>query len=132
MIEQAIHEILDDVSIPDSVTLSALLPTERIVTGQHHDRDLPYASINLEGNITEYRSNCGSARNQRLRFQVWHENHSLGSEIATAIENLFENKTFTTSVLNIIRSRHENSLTMQEDDGVWQFLIDFQIATVTP
>lgn len=127
MIEQAIHEVITDVSNPDVVTLLALLPANRIVTGTNHDRDLPYASVNLESNGTEYRSNAGGQRRFLVRFQVWHENHALGCAIRDAIEEVFENKTFTTSQANLIKTRHENSFAIEDGDGVWQFVIDIEI-----
>jgi hypothetical protein len=129
MIERAIHEIINDASIADAVALLALLPAARITTGANHDRDLPYASINLESNQAEYRSNDATARNCRIRFSLWHENHYSGSQIADAIEKLFENKSFETTSHTILQSRHENTLTLQEEDGVWQFVIDFIFVT---
>lgn len=122
---KSIHEILASDSNADALALSALLPTERIVTGQNHARDLPYASVNMESNLSNYRSNAGSARDQRIRFQLWHDNHADGSEITEAIEELFESKAFETEDIRLIKIRHENTLAIQEPDGTWQFTIDF-------
>lgn len=130
MIERAIHEILADAAIPDAVALSALLHPDRIVTGINHDRDLPYGSISVEGDLVEYRSNAGSMRAPTVRFQIWHDNHENGAAIRDAIQTLFENKEFETTTESIRLSRHENSLTIQEEDGTWQFTIDIEIKTI--
>lgn len=129
MIEKAIHEIINDASLPDAVALLALLPAERIVTGINHDRDLPYASINLESNAVEYRSNAGSMRAPRVRIQVWHDNHLVGSQIREAFEKLFDNLNFDASTEDVVQIRHDNSFTIQEPDGTWQFTIDIEIKT---
>lgn len=130
MIEQAIHEIIAS-SDPHAVTLRSLLVAERIVTGINHDRDLPYASISVEGDLAEYRSNAGSMRNLRVRFSLWHDNHLAGAGIRDAIKTMFENKSFDTTTENIACSRHDNSFAIQEEDGTWQFIIDFQIQSVS-
>lgn len=127
MIEGAVHEILADAGNPDAVALSALLPLSRISTGSQRGKDLPYATIGLEGNIPEYRSSDGTARLCSLRIQLWHENHASGCEIREAIENLFENKSFDTTTAKIISSRHQNSLAFEEEDGVWQFNLSFEL-----
>lgn len=124
-VEQAIFEILEDDSIADSLDLLALLPIERIAFGENHDRDFPYCSVSVESDLAEYRSNKGQMRRPVLRFQLWHENHAAGVAIRSAIERLFENNTFNTSESRI-ETRHENSVTIQEEDGTWQFLIDVE------
>jgi hypothetical protein len=131
-IEQAIHEIIADVSNPDAVALLALLPASRIATGENHDQTFPYASVSLESNAPEYRANKGGTRRPVIRFQVWHDDHAEGVAIRTAIETLFENKSFETTTKDLISTRHENSLAIQEDDGSWQFLIDVQTITKPP
>jgi len=127
MIEEAIHEILADAGNPDAVALSALLPHARIVTGSERGRDLPYATLNLEGNLPEYRANSGDMRQCSVRFQLWHDNHEAGCEIRDALEDLFENKSFDTSTAKIVCSRHQNTFVLEEEDGVWQFNIQFDI-----
>lgn len=124
-IERAIFEVLEDDSISDAVALLALLPFERITTGENHDRDLPYCNVNFESNQSEYRSNKGGERKPVIRFQLWHENHAEGVAIRDAIETLFERKTFETTQTRL-ETWHVNSLSLQEDDGAWQFLIDIE------
>lgn len=126
-IEEAIHEILSDVSNPDAVALSSLLATDRIVTGTRHSGDLPYAGINLESDLSEYRSSHGAMRKHLVRIQLWHENHSQGCQIRDEIAKLFENKSFTTTNLKIVCSHHTNSFSLEEDDGTWQFNLTFEI-----
>lgn len=131
MIERAIHEILANTGNPDVSALLALLPADRIVTGINHNRDLPYASISVESDLPEYRANSRAMRAPRIRFQVWHDNHAAGAAIRDAIEKLFENKTFETTTESIKLTRHDNSLSIQEPDGTWQFTIDIEIKSST-
>lgn len=130
MIERAVHEILSDSGNADAVALSALLHHQRIVTGINHDRDLPYGSVSVEGDLAEHRSNVGEMREYRVRFQIWAENHQSGAAIRGALQKLFENKTFETTTESIRLSRHENSFSIQEPDGTWQFTTDIQIKSV--
>lgn len=125
MIEKAIHEILADNSNPDAVALLQLIPINRIVTGTSHDHPFPYANVNIESNQANYRSNGGSAREPRVRIQIWHETHSVGVQIRKAFETLFEKKTFAADGMTI-DTWHENTIAIEEDDGVWQFLIDIK------
>ena len=127
MIEKAIHEVINDGSNANALALLALLPAARIVTGTNHGRDLPYCSINLESNGAEYRANVsGTMRRNLVRFSLWHETHASGSAIRNAIETLFENKAFETTETDLI-TRHENSFAIEEEDGVWQFIIDIEV-----
>lgn len=130
MIERAVHEILNDSGNVDAVALSGLLASERIVTGINHDRDLPYGSISVESDLAEYRSNAGAMRSHRVRFQIWHDNHASGAAIRDAIEMLFENKAFETTTESIRLTRHENSFSIQEPDGTWQFTSDLEIKSI--
>jgi len=127
MIEAAIHEIINNASIPDAVSLLALLPANRIVTGTKHLSDLPYANLTLESNVSGYRSSTGSSRRYLLRFQVWHESHAAGRAITQAFENLFENKSFNTSSQQLKVSHHENTFAIEEDDGTWQFNVTLEM-----
>ena len=131
MIEKAIHEIIGDVNEADAVNLSLDLLGNRIVTGdvQSSDMQLPYATVNLESNQSEFRSNTSSVRRPGIRFKVWHDDHKSGAKIRDGIKKLFENKSFTTSDANLILIRHENDFAFQEPDGVWQFVIDFETKT---
>jgi hypothetical protein len=123
MIESAIHEILSG-SSQHAQALANLLPPSRFVTGMQREQELPYVTVNLESNQSGYRSSTGSMRRPMIRFQLWIENHALGCQIRDAIETLFENKSFSTTTNQLIQTRHENSLAIEEPDGTWQFLID--------
>ena len=129
-IEQAIQEILADATDPDAVALSQLLPTARIVTGNaQSDLALPFATLNLQSNNTEHRSNTASYRQPSIRIQVWHDDHAAGVAIREAIITLFENKSFTLSAGTLLLTRHENDFAVQEPDGTWQFVIDIETKT---
>jgi hypothetical protein len=130
MIEAAIHEILASTS-PAATAVTSLLPASRFVTGMQREQDLPYVTINLEANQSEYRSSDGSMRKPSIRFQLWIENHAAGCAIRDAIERLFENKSFNTTNHKLVQTRHENSLAIEEPDGTWQFLIDVIVIATT-
>ena len=125
LIEAVIHAILASPSNPNALALNALLPIERITTGMGHERDLPYASVNLESNLPEFRSNTGAARQPTIRFQLWTEDHESGCNIREAVQALFENQTFQTDDYRL-ETRIENATALHEDDGVWQFLVDIE------
>ena len=129
-IEAIIHEIISDAANPAAVALVALLPADRITTGMSHDRDLPYATVNLESDLAEYRANTGSARQPRIRFQYWTESHTDGVGVREAVANLFENKTFEKASYRL-ETRIENSLAINEDGVVWQFMIDLETKLTT-
>lgn len=127
MIEKAIHEILDSETEADAVDLRSLLSADSIVTGNVKDPDenLPYATFNLESNQSAFRSNQSNVRRPLLRFKLWAEDHSEGISIRDALKALFENKSFETPHANLIMVRHENDFAFEEEDGVWQFVVDF-------
>jgi hypothetical protein len=104
MIEAAIHEILASTS-PAATAVTSLLPASRFVTGMQREQDLPYVTINLEANQSEYRSSDGSMRKPSIRFQLWIENHAAGCAIRDAIERLFENKSFNTTNHKLVQTR---------------------------
>lgn len=124
-----------------SSALVALLPVVRVFTGRNQDDDPddeedtqvdgedfdPYCTINREGNSDDHRTNCGRYDSALMRFQLWHTNHAAGSAIAQAIIDCFDNQEYTKDGVHIERMRRSNDLAIQEDDGVWQFLIDFSV-----
>ena len=127
-IEAAIHEIINDNTNPDAVSLLELLPADRIITSRIQSADpLPWCTINLESDQTEYRSSTGSVRQPMVRFQVWHDDHEKGIAIREAVRTLFENKDFALAHGNLLSTRIENDYSIQEDDGVWQFIVDLRI-----
>lgn len=127
-VEAAIHEIISDNTNPDAVSLLALLPANRIVTGRIQSGDpLPWCTINLESDQTEYRSSTGTVRQPLVRFQIWHHDHAAAVSIREAVRTLFENKEFALAHGKILSTRIENDYSIQEDDGVWQFVVDLRI-----
>lgn len=126
MIERALHEILSDEEI-DGTPLDVL--QGKIITGQVQagDLPLPYATINVENNNSLYYSNGGSPRRATVRVQLWHDSHAQGCELRAKLIGIVDNKNFTTSEAAILCCRHENDFAVQEEDGVWQFIIDFDV-----
>lgn len=131
MIEELIHEIISNRCDIAAVDLSMDLLGNRIVTGnvQSHDMQLPYATINRESNQTEFRTNKNRVLKPNIRVKIWHDSHSEGLKIQNAFIVLFENKKFKTPQINVLCFQHENDFAVQETDGTWQFVIDFEAKT---
>jgi hypothetical protein len=113
-----------------SASLVALLPASRFVTGHVQDetqQDLPYCTLNRESDAPSYRTNCGRMDAASLRFQLWHEAWNSGNTIADAIVAAFDNGERTAGAITIHSMRLSNRFHLQEDDGVWQFLLDFDV-----
>lgn len=129
MIEKALTELLTmGVHQADGLAdLAELIPLSKIAFGMLHDStiELPYISIALEADSPQYRSNVSSVDRPRIRFSLWHEDHSKGIEIREQIKALLDRKEFITSEARIAQVRKTNDFAIQEEDGTWQFTIDF-------
>lgn len=125
MIERAIHAIYDAKS---AVTYPKLTALNAFVTGTVlNDPPLPYANINLESEQNLYRSNTSRTDRPLVRIKLWDADHNRGNLTKKEFVTLFENTTFENSELLVQSIRKENSFAIQEPDGVWQFVIDFEI-----
>lgn len=131
-LEAAIHTWWADATLPKAVALNSLLGVASLVTGdmQNDDgtfADVPYCTLNRESNSQAWQTNCGRFDSGLLRFQVWHSDHAAGMAIRQAIVNCFDNQEYEIDDVTIESMQFQNDLAIQEEDGVWQFLIDFSV-----
>ena len=126
-IEGAIHSWWADGTIPAAVALNALLPVARVFTGDKQIEEStfsPFAKINREGEPGANYTNCGRRDDVLIRLTIWHENEASGKAIADAAVACFDNQGRPPAIETI---RKSNRFHIQEDDGVWQFVIDFLV-----
>jgi hypothetical protein len=107
--------------------LNNLLPAARVYTGLSFDPSEPFAVISKEKDRPETYHSDGSAIDVvGLRIQVFHDHYDAGAAILHQIKTAFDRTNFdlagSDKVLNIKRA---NDSERQTDDGVWQFIIDF-------
>jgi hypothetical protein len=107
--------------------LNNLLPAARVYTGLSFDPVEPFAVISKEKDRPETYHSDGSAIDVvGLRIQVFHDHYDAGAAILHQIKTAFDRTNFdlagSDKVLNINRA---NDSERQTDDGVWQFIIDF-------
>lgn len=131
-VEGAIHVWWATATDAATVALRALLPANKVVTGQQQDENasLPYATINRESSPVTTRTNCNAIDSTLIRLQIWHENFDEGQAIKDAAIECFDPSDFNEFIADGVRIfdiRKANDLNFQEDDGVWQFLIDFLV-----
>jgi hypothetical protein len=107
--------------------LNNLLPATRVYTGLSFDPLRPFAVISKEKDRPESYHSDGSAVDVvGLRIQVFHDHYDAGAGIVQQIKTAFDRTNFNLAgndkVLNMQRS---NESERQNNDGVWQFIIDF-------
>lgn len=130
-IEKALQEILGDTLDPRISDLNDLLPVASIVTGNqvNEESPLPYAQTNVETSRPLLRTNTSRIDKPLVRVQIWHDVHATGAAMRDAFIRAIDNRDFEPDGLDVLSIRYSNALAIQEDDGVWQFLIDFELIT---
>jgi hypothetical protein len=108
-------------------TLNGLLPATRAYTGLSFDSVRPFAVISKQSDKPESCHSDGSSIDAVvMRIQIFHDHYDAGAEIVHHIKTTFDRTAFNLAgsdkVLNIRRS---NDSEKQNNDGVWQFTIDF-------
>ena len=114
--------------------LTALLPVEKCVAGDWQDdkdgRDeptFPYATLNIEGTVNDSYTSSGRYDSSLVRIQVWGEDRAQTKAIAQKLVDVFDNQHFARQGERVYAIRKENVIPLQEDDGVWQYLVQFQV-----
>ena len=107
--------------------LNDLLPVSRVTTGIGADATLPYAVIAKRSDRPMTRHHDGSSIDVvRVRISVFDDNHDSAAAVTEQIKTAFDRTTFDLSgsdrVLDMQRS---NDYQRQDDDAVWEFVIDF-------
>ena len=110
-----------------ATALNDLLPAARVTTGVSVDPTLPYAVIAKQSERPMVRHNDGSAVDSvGLRIRVFHDNYDSAAAVMEQIRVAFERSDFALSGDDkVIAMQRSDDSQRQEDDGVWQFVIDF-------
>ncbi len=117
-------------------TLNGLLASTAVYIGDIRDVDPPYCQITRESAFTQDRMS-GSARVDvvNLRFMIFHSSHVSGAAIRDELmsDAGFDNNTFDVASNGaVIVMRHENNFELQDDNGIWSFVTDFEVAHQLP
>ena len=107
--------------------LNNLLPASRVYTGISVDPTTPYAVISKESHRPAICYNDGSAVDTvGVRIQVFHDNHDSGAAVLDQVKAALDRTDFALSGSDkVIDMQRSNDFQRQEEDGVWQFVIDF-------
>ena len=114
--------------------LNGLLAASRVFTGMSPDRTPPFAVISKTGQRPISLPGDGSALDRvGVRIQVFHDHYDAGAEILGQVKTTFDRTAFELAddqkVLNMQRT---NDVEKQSDDGMWEFLIDFDCTVYLP
>lgn len=111
--------------------LVALLPVEKCVSGDwQDDKDeppFPYATLNIEGTLNDSYTSDGRYDSSLVRIQVWGEDKAQAKAIAKKLVDTFDNQHFARQGERVCVIRKDNVIPLQEEDGVWQYLVQFQV-----
>jgi hypothetical protein len=124
---KSIEQIIQDAYAANSY-LTALVPSAKFITGTAKNLELPYITLNREGSAPSVRSNSKRIDRVVMRMQFW-GTHTLGTTVRDMLVGAFDNWGDESSNPRIVMMRKANDLAIEEDDGVWQFLIDFVVET---
>lgn len=107
--------------------LDQLLPASRVYTGMSVDPRPPYAVITRQSDRPSAYFHDGSTVDQvGVRVQVFHDNHDAGAAIVHQIKRAFHQSQFALSGSDkVINMQRANDSERPNDDGLWQFVIDF-------
>ena len=110
--------------------LNGLLPASRVYTGMSVDPATPYAVIAKESDRPAVYHNDGSAVGTvGVRIRVFHDNYDSAAAIMDQVKSAFDRTDFALSGSGkVINMQRANDFELQEDDGLWQFVIDFHCA----
>jgi len=124
---KSIEQIIQDAYAANSY-LTSLVPSAKFVTGTAKSLELPYITLSREGSTPSVRSNSNRVDRTVMRFQFW-GSHSVGTTVRDMLIQAFDNWGDDSSNPRVVMMRKANDLAIEEDDGTWQFLIDFVVET---
>lgn len=107
--------------------LNELLPASRVYTGLSVDPSTPYAVITKHSDRPLARHNDGSAVDLLgLRIQVFHDKRAAAAAVVHQVKAAFDRTDFALSGSDkVINMQRSNDFEVQEKDGVWRLVIDF-------
>ena len=128
-LEQAVHQ-----RWAAAGALASLLPIENLTTGISCGESLPYATMVRKKGRTSLRTNAGATLEEViLRFNVWHDDHDAGRDIADEVKAAFDGAGFSlSSGASVIRMRRTEEGSSQSDDGTWHFVLEFLVHVYLP
>jgi len=107
--------------------LNDLLPASRVFTGMSVDPTTPYAVISRQSDRPVAYLNDGSTVDRvGVRVEVFHENHDAGAAVVDQLKAAFHLAQFALSGSDkVIGMQRSNDFEHHNDDGLWQFVVDF-------
>lgn len=123
-VEAAIHS-----RYAANLAVTQLCPAAKFITGvhQHENQASPYGSLTRVGALASLWTTSGKVTRHQMRFQFWPSSYGQGDQIKTAVKNLYDNQSFTEGDTHVSCMRLSNEFELQEDDGSWQFVMDFDV-----
>ena len=112
-----------------TVALNTLLDSSRLKTGlEFADYELPFCAVNKDGDSPLIRSNnAQTVDTVSIRFQLFHQSNADGAAIIHQMKIAFDRVAFLlTAPDGVIDMQRTNDFELQEPDGVWRFVIDFE------
>ncbi|MGO8690902.1 MAG: DUF3168 domain-containing protein [Thermoguttaceae bacterium] len=111
-----------------TAALDDLLPAARVFTGLSVDTALPYAVISKESEHPgDYYNDGAATAAVGLRIQVFHGQYDAGAAVMLQVKAAFDGSDFPLAGSDkVLDMRRANDSERQSEDGVWQFLCDFQ------
>ena len=117
--------------------LAGMLAASRVSTGEGKNASLPFAVWTKDSQRPVMISNDGETSDEvGLRCQIFHKTYDVGDQIANRCKAVFHNGIFElescggsssgiTCCDTVMVMRRSNDFEIEEDDGVWRFVIDF-------
>lgn len=114
-----------------TAALEDVLSATSVFTGMAFDPTLPFAVIEKNTDNADMYANDGmSVDSIGVRMQIFHENHDDGAEILHQVKTAFNRTEFDLSGNDRVVNMHRtNDFEIQEEDGAWRFVIDFNCRT---
>ena len=121
----------------NDAVLSGLLSAARVSTGERKNATLPFAAWTKDSQRPVMISNDKEASDEvGLRCQIFHKTYDAGDQIANRCKAVFHDVAFdlescggsssgVTCCDSVMVMRRQNDFEIEEDDGVWRFVIDF-------
>lgn len=124
---KSVEQIIQEAYAANSY-LTNLVEGAKFVTGMGKGLTVPYATLNREGGAPMARSNANRIDRFVMRITVW-ANHATGAGLRDELKTYFDNWGSESSNPRVLSMRYLSDLPVEEDDGTWQFLIDFEVVT---
>jgi len=122
-IEKIVHD-----RIATSAALAVIVPLTSVVTGFGKNLALPYLTINLESSQPVTHTNKNRIETHVIRAQFW-GTHAAGKAVEEILDSLFDNWGSDDYSQRVLMARKVNSFSFEEEENVWQTLVDISLTT---